>query len=41
MEYFLTELHERHGGAMQWALAAGITPQSLERMSTLLLADPE
>ena len=41
MEYFLTELHERHGGAMQWALAAGVTPRSLERMSTLLLADPE
>ncbi len=37
MEHFLTEIHQRYGGAKAWALAAGITPEGLDRMSTLLL----
>lgn len=41
MEYFLTELHGKYGGARQWALGAGVTPDSLDRMSTLLLTSPE
>jgi protein tyrosine/serine phosphatase len=37
MQHFLSEIHQRYGGAKEWALAAGVTPQSLEGMSTLLL----
>jgi protein tyrosine/serine phosphatase len=41
MEYFLDTLHDRFGGARQWALAAGVPPESLDTMETLLLADVE
>ena len=37
MEHFLTEIHQRYGGAREWALAAGVTRESLSSMSTLLL----
>jgi protein tyrosine/serine phosphatase len=37
MECFLSELHARHGGARDWALAAGVAEASLDRMSAFLL----
>ena len=37
MVRFLAELDDRFGGARAWALAAGVTPQSLDRMEELLL----
>jgi protein-tyrosine phosphatase len=37
MENFLKGLDERHGGARQWALDAGVAPGSLDSMSDLLL----
>jgi protein-tyrosine phosphatase len=40
MEHFLTQVHERYGGAQAWALDAGVTPQSVGRISTLLLEAP-
>jgi hypothetical protein len=42
MEHFLTEVYRRYGGATEWALAAGVAPESLSRLATLLLdpADP-
>jgi protein-tyrosine phosphatase len=39
MDRFLTELHQRHGGAREWALAAGLSASGLDRMADLLL-DP-
>jgi protein-tyrosine phosphatase len=41
MDQFLAALHERHGGAKGWALAAGVAPASLDRMSALLLTSPD
>jgi protein tyrosine/serine phosphatase len=37
MEHFLAEIHQRYGGAEEWALGAGITQETLDSMSTLLL----
>lgn len=37
MEGFLAQLHQRHGGARQWALDAGLPKPSLDRMTALLL----
>ena len=37
METFLHELSERHGGAGEWARASGVSAESLEMMSTLLV----
>jgi hypothetical protein len=34
-------VHQRYGGAKAWALAAGVPPQSLSAMSTLLLEASE
>jgi hypothetical protein len=41
MERFLAALHERHGGAKDWALAAGVATTSLDRMTALLLGPTE
>jgi hypothetical protein len=37
MEHFLTEMQQRYGGAREWALAAGVTQESLSSMATLLV----
>jgi protein-tyrosine phosphatase len=37
MASFLTELHERFGGARSWAVASGVAPEQLDRMEELLL----
>ncbi len=37
MEGFLEGLDERHGGARQWALSAGVPAGSLDAMATILL----
>jgi hypothetical protein len=37
MESFLDGLHEAHGGAREWALASGVSEDSLETMSALLV----
>jgi hypothetical protein len=41
MEQFLTHLHQRYGGAREWALRAGVPAQNLDAMSTLLLERSE
>ena len=41
MEQFLAALHERHGGAREWARAAGVATTTLDRMPDLLLGPPE
>jgi protein tyrosine/serine phosphatase len=44
MESFLDELHETHGGAREWALASGVSLESVEAMPELLVRshdDPE
>jgi protein tyrosine/serine phosphatase len=38
MDRFLATLHDQHGGAREWALAAGVAPDSLDRMAALLLS---
>ena len=38
IETFLDELHERHGGAREWARASGVSAESLDAMSTLLVS---
>ncbi len=35
MKRFLAGLDQRHGGARQWALAAGVSKPSLDRLPTL------
>jgi protein tyrosine/serine phosphatase len=37
MEGFLAGLDERHGGARQWALSAGVPAEGLDAMSAILL----
>jgi hypothetical protein len=39
METFLVLLYERHGGAREWALAAGVPAESLQTMSAQLVID--
>jgi protein tyrosine/serine phosphatase len=38
MQTFLDQLHENHGGARGWALTSGVRAESLDAMSTLLVA---
>ena len=38
MEEFLEGVDQRHGGARQWALAAGVQVDAVEALSTLLVA---
>jgi protein-tyrosine phosphatase len=40
IEGFLAGLDQRHGGAKQWALAAGVSKPSLDRLPALLLEPP-
>jgi hypothetical protein len=37
MARFLRLLHGRFGGAREWAVASGVSPHSLRRMTDLLL----
>ena len=37
MERFLEGLHDRFGGARAWAVAAGVAPESVDRLQDLLL----
>jgi hypothetical protein len=37
MERFLDLLYRRHGGAREWALAAGVPVESLDAMSSELV----
>jgi len=37
MERFLAELYNRFGGGRAWAVAAGVAPESLDRVEDLLL----
>lgn len=37
MESFLSQLHDRYGGARNWALEAGVPADALDRMGDLLL----
>jgi protein-tyrosine phosphatase len=41
MEGFLEGLDERHGGARQWALSAGVPVESLDAMPALLLGSAD
>ncbi len=41
MEGFLAGLDERHGGARQWALSAGVRAESLDAMADLLLVSAD
>ncbi len=41
MEGFLDGLDQRHGGAREWALAAGVSPARLDAMAAVLLIEAE
>ena len=41
MEIFLDVLHGHHGGGRQWALAAGVSDETLDVISRLLLTSGE
>jgi hypothetical protein len=36
MELFLDGLYEKHGSALDWALASGVTPESLDGLTSTL-----
>ncbi|MBF6556870.1 MAG: tyrosine-protein phosphatase [Acidimicrobiales bacterium] len=40
MQRFLTGLHDRFGGGRAWAVAAGVPPESVDRLPDLLLEPP-
>jgi protein-tyrosine phosphatase len=40
MEKFLDGLYERHGGGRKWAIAAGVSPATFDRMAAVLLEPP-
>ena len=37
MEKFLDGLYQQHGGARNWALASGVSPESLDELTTTLV----
>jgi protein-tyrosine phosphatase len=37
MQRFLEGLHDRFGGGQAWAVAAGVAPESVDRLPDLLL----